>query len=124
MGNPVNPAQAAVWQALPNANVQYVPETQTLYIGNGQPARMGDEIAKWVVVFTDEDPEAEDQDAAANVAAIQIDAAESVLKPFVDAILAKYGIHTEDTPPAASKSALAPDRPNESPITPTPKHAR
>ena len=122
MGNPINPAQA-VWQALPNANVQYSPETQTLYIGNGQPARMGDEFAKWVVVFTDEDPEA-DQDAAANVAAIQIDAAESVLKPFVDAILAKYGVKPEAAPSAASKSSAVSDPPNQSPMTPTPQHAR
>ena len=101
MGNSVGRSEAG-WKTLPNADVQYGPETQTLYIGNGQPARMGEEIAKWVVVFTDEDPEADNSVDDASPVSIQIDAAETVLKPFVDAILAKYGVRPGQPSVAAS----------------------
>ena len=94
MGSSVGRSEAG-WKALPNADVQYSPEPQTLYISNGQPALMGEEIAKWVVVFTDEDPEAASSVDDASPVSIQIDAAETVLKPFVDAILAKYGVRPE-----------------------------
>ena len=97
MGNSVGWSEAG-WKTLPDAAVQYSPETQTLYISNGQPARMGEEIAKWVVVFTDEDPEAASSVDDASPVSIQIDAAETVLKPFVDAILAKYGLNPDKQP--------------------------
>lgn len=97
MGNSVGRSEAG-WETLPNADVQYSPETQTLYISNGQPARMGEEIARWVVIFTDEDPEADKSVNDACPVSIQIDAAETVLKPFVDAILAKYGLNPIQQP--------------------------
>ena len=97
MGNSVNPYQS-LWESLPNAEVKYSPESQTLYISNGKPARIGEEIAKWVVVFTDESPESDDNAEANSAVAIQIDDAEAVLKPFVDAILAKYAANPPDLP--------------------------
>ena len=102
MGNSVGLSKAG-WETLPSADVKYSPETQTLYISNGQPARMGQEIARWVIVFTDEDPEADNNVNDASPVSIQIDAAETVLKPFVDAILAKYGVRRE--PPSVAVAA-------------------
>ena len=99
MGNSVSLSEVG-WKTLPNADVKYSPETQTLYISNGQPARMGEEIARWVVVFTDEDPESDNNANDASPVSIQIDAAETVLKPFVDAILAKYGLNRDQQPTA------------------------
>jgi len=64
---------------------------------------MGEEIARWVVVFTDQDPEADNNVNDASPVSIQIDAAETVLKPFVDAILAKYGVRRE--PPSVAVAA-------------------
>ena len=111
-------AKSTVNHALPEPRSEYYPEEGILYVDNGKPFGEGETIAKGLVVFYDR----ENDDEVVGMC-IETDA-ESVRKPFVDAILAKYGIHPEDTPPAASKSAIAPDRPNESPITPTPKHAR
>lgn len=65
--------------------VKYYPETETLYITNGKPFGEGDNVAKDVVVFHDQEKECE-------VVGLYIECAEWVLKPFVDAILAKHGI--------------------------------
>ena len=65
--------------------VKYYPETETLYITNGKPLGEGDNVAKDVVAFYDKDNECE-------VVGLYIECAESVLKPFVDAILAKHGV--------------------------------
>ena len=65
--------------------VKYYPETETLYITNGKPFGEGDNVAKDVVVFYDQEKESE-------VVGLYIECAEWVLKPFVDAILAKHGI--------------------------------
>ncbi|MCE2501763.1 MAG: DUF2283 domain-containing protein [Dehalococcoidia bacterium] len=65
--------------------VKYYPETETLYITNGKPLGEGDNVAKDVVAFYDKDNECE-------VVGLYIECAELVLKPFVDAILAKHGV--------------------------------
>ena len=76
---------------LADANVVYYPELAALHIQNGKPFREGEEIARGVTVFYDLENECE-------VVAVHIDAAEAVLRPFVEAILARHGI---SSPPAA-----------------------
>ena len=63
--------------------VRYFPETQSLWIDSGKSLGEGETIAKGVVVFygNDDDTTAE---------GVRIELAEHVLKPFVDAIVAKY----------------------------------
>ena len=65
--------------------VKYYPETETLYVTNGKPLGEGDNVAKDVVVFYDQENECE-------VVGLYIECAELVLKPFVDAVLAKHGV--------------------------------
>ena len=79
---------------LADAHVVYVPESQVLLIENRQASAVGETIARDVVVFYDKDVD----DAPASAVAIRIDCAEHVLKPFVDAILAKYGIKPDQQP--------------------------
>ncbi len=68
--------------------VLYYPDTQTLVIENGERRAEGEHVAKGVVVFyAAEEGEELDHD----VSGITIENAEVTLKPFVDAILAKYG---------------------------------
>ena len=78
-------------EPLPNAKVIYEPEYQVLYIANGQPDAVGEEMARDVLVLYDKDVD----DAPTSAVAIRIDCAEVVLKPFADAILAKYGVTPE-----------------------------
>lgn len=87
----VNPIKIIELEPLPNAKVIYEPEYQVLYIANGQPDAVGEEMAKGVLVLYDKDVD----DAPTSAVAIRIDRAEVVLKPFVDAILAKYGVTPE-----------------------------
>ena len=68
--------------------MEYIPESQVLFIDNGQDSAIGDDFAEHIIVHYDND----DVSAPASLTAIRIDHAEHVLKPFVDAILAKYGI--------------------------------
>ena len=79
------------FEPLPKAKVIYEPECQVLYIANGQPDAVGEEMANGVLVLYDKDAD----DAPTSAVAIRIDCAEAVLKPFVDAILAKYGLNPE-----------------------------
>ncbi len=78
----------------PPARVEYDPKAQILRIENGQSSQVGEEIAEDVIVHYDKD----DDHAPASAVAIRIDRAEVVLKPFVDAILAKYGVNPVHTP--------------------------
>ena len=71
--------------ALPEATVNYWAADQVLEILTGKPLGDGEEIAQFITVFYDRENEDE-------VAALRLDLAEDVLKPFVDAILAKYGV--------------------------------
>ena len=69
--------------------VWYYSDTQTLVIENGARQAEGEHVAKGVVVFYAEEEGGElDHD----VTAITVENAEVTLKPFVDAILAKYGV--------------------------------
>lgn len=75
------------WEMEPS--VQYYPDTQTLHIESGRPLTQGEDIAKGITVFyakTQGDP------GECGVSGITIEWAEHLLKPFVDAILAKYGV--------------------------------
>lgn len=76
------------WKESPQARVEYDPQGQILRIENGQTSAVGEEIAENVIVHYDRD----DDDASSSAVAIRIDRAEVVLRPFVDAILAKYGV--------------------------------
>ena len=72
----------------PLATVVYVPEAQILYFENGRIREVAEEMARRVLVYFDKENEYE-------AVAVRIDSAESVLKPFVDAILAKHDIPLE-----------------------------
>ena len=85
MGHPISQPD---WKPSPPAQVEYIPESQVLFIENGQDSAVGDDFAEHIIVHYDND----DVAAPASLTAIRIDRAEYVLKPFVDAILAKYGV--------------------------------
>ena len=78
-------------EPLPQATVVYVPETETLYIENGRVREDAEEMADGVLVYYDRDDEA-------SAVALTIERAEQVLKPFVNAILAKYGVKRGQSP--------------------------
>jgi hypothetical protein len=83
---------AAVAHSELKPTVWYHSDTQTLVIENGARRAEGEQVAKGVVVFYAEEEGGElDHD----VTAITIENAEVTLKPFVDAILAKYGVKPE-----------------------------
>lgn len=67
------------------AVVKYYADTETLCISNGRPMGEGDDVCKDVVAFFDKENPSE-------VVGLTIECAEEVLKPFVDAILAKHGL--------------------------------
>ena len=67
------------------AVVKYYADTETLCISNGRPMGEGDDVCKDVVAFFDKENPSE-------VVGLTIEYAEEVLKPFVDAILAKHGL--------------------------------
>ena len=72
-------------EPLPKPTVVYVAETEPLYIENGRVREDAEEMADGILVYYDRDDEA-------SAVALNIERAEQVLKPFVDAILAKYGV--------------------------------
>ena len=72
----------------PEPVVRDFPETQSLWIDSGKSLGEGETIAKGVVVFY-----GKDDDTAAE--GVRIEFAEHVLKPFVDAILARYRANPE-----------------------------
>ena len=72
--------------------VLYYPDTQTLVIENGERRADGEHVAKGVMVFY---AAGEGEEFDHDVSALTIANAESTLKPFVDAILAKYGVKPE-----------------------------
>ena len=83
-------------EPLPTATVVYSPENQTLYIENGRLREDAEEMAENILIYYDKD----DETAAV---ALCIDRAEQALKPFVDAILAKYGVKPEQLPVAGAE---------------------
>ena len=80
-----------VRESLPPALVEYHPNGQILLIENGQKSAAGEEMSENIIVHYDKD----NDDERSSAVAIRIDRAEYVLKPFVDAILAKYGVKRE-----------------------------
>ena len=82
-----------VRESKPPAIVEYDPELHILFIWTGQKSAVGEEIAAGITVHYDKD-----DDTFASAVAIHIDSAEYVLKPFVDAILEKYGVKRESNP--------------------------
>ena len=72
-------------ELLQEAIVEYVPGGPgTLFIQTDKPFSEGEEIAQGVTVFYDKENEHQ-------VVGMMITHAETVLKPFVDAVLAKHG---------------------------------
>ncbi len=71
-------------EPLEKAIVSYL-VSDTLFIQTTKSFMDGREIAQGVTIFYDKDNENE-------VVGMMIDHAETVLKPFVDAILAKHGV--------------------------------
>ena len=84
--------------ALPPEKVFYEPEYQVLVIENGEQSEVGEEMARQIHIMYDKDVD----NAPTWAVTILIDSAEVVLKPFVDAVLVKYGF-TPD-PNAAQQS--------------------
>lgn len=80
----------------PEPVVKYFPETQSLWIDSGKSLGEGETIAKGVVVFYGKDDDK-------TVEGVRIELAEHVLKPFVDAIIARYGANPEHTQDAIVK---------------------
>ena len=78
----------------PFSEATYDPDCQTLLIENGDSSRECREMAKDIHILYDKD----DNNAPTSAVAIRIDRAETVLKPFVDAILAKYGVKPQEAP--------------------------
>ena len=73
----------------PEPIVTYHPEDGVLYIETGRPFGDGETIAKNVVIFYDR----ENQSQVVGLC-IEI-GAETILKPFVDAILAEHGVKSQ-----------------------------
>ena len=86
--------QRVEWELAPYSEATYEPGCQTLFIENGDSSKVSREMAKDIHVLYDKD----DDNAPWSAVAIRIDRAETVLKPFVDAILVKYGITPETEP--------------------------
>lgn len=76
--------------SLPKPTVVYIPESQILYIENGQQRDEAEEMARNTIIYYGKEDES-------SAVAIRIDRAETVLKPFVDAILAKHGVKPEQS---------------------------
>lgn len=81
------PVKTAEIETTSKAVVTYDEKADLLYISTGSPAPYGDTIANGVVMFYDQDPD----EAGATALGVHVLAAEAVLKPFVDAMLRKYG---------------------------------
>lgn len=86
---------------VPHANVLYEPEYQVLYIQNGLASEVSEEMAKGVLILYDKDVD----DQPTSAVAIRIDRAETVLRPFVEAILDKYGINPAEMAPDVNARA-------------------
>ena len=78
-------------EPLAQARVVYSPGDQVLIIESGHSSEVAEEMAQGVLVYYDKDTDTEPTSAVA----IRVDVAEYVLKPFVDAILAKYGVKSD-----------------------------
>ncbi len=98
------PIKYPIWESPPPALVEYSPKGQILLIEIGQMSEVGEEIAQDVIVHYDKD----DDNAPSAAVAIRIDRAEYVLKPFVDAIMAKHGLKRGETKKAQGETVYEP----------------
>ena len=87
-------AKYPIWKSSRPAQVEYCPERNSLFIDSERAGVLGAEMAENVTIHYDKD----DPDEQCSAVAIHIDNAEHVLKPFVDAILAKYDAKREEEP--------------------------
>ena len=79
----------------PKAKVFYEPDHQVLVVENGESSEVGEEMARGIHIMYNKDVD----NAPPSAVTILIDGTESVLKPFVDAILYKYDIsHDPELP--------------------------
>ena len=82
-----------IGEGLPELEVKYYPDTQTLTLYTDRNFHEGETLSSGFVVFYDADD---------NVAGFQVTyGAETLLKPFVDAILEKKMAEREKEPAAA-----------------------
>ena len=95
-----NSVKYPAWELPPPAIVEYSHQGQILIIETGQKSAVGEDMAENIIVHYDKD-----DDTFASVVAIRIDQAEHVLKPFVDAILAKYGVKRDPEHGTAEESS-------------------
>lgn len=91
----------------PQARVVYNAEHDVLLIESGETSAVGEEMAEGVIVHYNKDDETVPADEAIRAVAIFIDGAEAALKPFVDAILAKYGVAREASPNGRESPAIS-----------------
>ena len=84
--------QRVGWELAPYSEATYDPDRQTLLIEKGDSSTVCREMATDIHILYGQDGENTPWWSAV---AIRIDRAETVLKPFVDAILVKYGIKAE-----------------------------
>lgn len=87
-------AKYPIWKSPPPARVEYSPERDSLFFDSGRVSVASAEMAENITVHYDKD----EPDERCSAVAIRIDSAERVLKPFVDAILAQYGVEREGEP--------------------------
>ena len=80
-----------ICESQPTPLVEYYPEGRILLIDNCQKSAAGEEMSESIIVHYDTD----EHDIRSLVVAVDIDSADFVLRPFADAILAKYGIWRE-----------------------------
>ena len=84
------------WTLAPYSEAVYDTVSQTLLIENGEACEVSKEMAKDIHVLYGKDYDGGEWLASVG---IRIDHAETVLEPFVDAILAKYGAGTPEEAP-------------------------
>ena len=87
----MNSMKYQISESQPTALVEYYPEGRILLIDNCQKSAAGEEMSESIIVHYDTD----EQDIRSLVVAVDIDSADFVLRPFADAILAKYGVWRE-----------------------------
>ena len=81
-------ASNGVFSSLPPIQVEYYPDTQTLHVHNGLETSDGETVTEGLTGFYDAD---------GNLAGFLLwSDAETILKPFVDAILAKRDAEVEE----------------------------
>jgi uncharacterized protein YuzE len=73
----VGKSLAKIMGPLPEVQVRYDAQHHTLSLWNGMPAVEGEEVAKGLTVH---------YDAEGSVVAVDLDGAQLVLKPFLDAL--------------------------------------